>query len=198
MQLKDIKPKTAVKELVVTIGAVDEVKEVRDGSLKIQTLNVFDETGQAGFTLWNDECNKFNVGEKIKLTKGWAGEYQNKLSLSSGKFGKIEKVVDNKPQIKLEGVKPNIKLPVANLPIEKPYNILQRLDVMKHIEDAVALGDEFTLAFPKASLKSYCQWCRTPEGGNLSDLDDGQLMVVYEEIIKQIAEKSLEPVEDLI
>jgi ssDNA-binding replication factor A large subunit len=63
----------------------------RDGGLNSgQNAQASDETGSITLTLWNDDVNKVKTGDKIKITKGWVGEYQGKFQLSAGKFGKME------------------------------------------------------------------------------------------------------------
>ncbi len=90
MKVKDLKAKAAVDEITLTIESIDEPREVRGGSLRVANANGTDDTGSVTLTLWNDEINKVKTGDKIKISKGWVGEYQGKLQLSAGKFGKLE------------------------------------------------------------------------------------------------------------
>ncbi|MGV8151725.1 MAG: OB-fold nucleic acid binding domain-containing protein, partial [Candidatus Nanoarchaeia archaeon] len=53
-----------------------------------------DDSGTIKLTLWNDDTRKYKEGDKIKVTNGYVNEYQGEKSLTSGKFGKIEKVGD--------------------------------------------------------------------------------------------------------
>jgi replication factor A1 len=43
-------------------------------------------------TLWNDDIDRVNEGDSIKITKGWFQVYNGTMQISSGKFGKIEKI----------------------------------------------------------------------------------------------------------
>ncbi|HLP79379.1 MAG TPA: DNA-binding protein [Acidobacteriota bacterium] len=92
MKVKEIKAKAAVDEITLTIESIDEPREVRGGSLRVANATGVDETGSVVITLWNDDINKVKTGDKVKITKGWAGEYQGKIQLSAGKFGKLEVV----------------------------------------------------------------------------------------------------------
>jgi len=92
MKVKDIKPKAAVDEITLTIESMDESREVRGGSLRVANATGVDDTGSVVITLWNDDITKVKTGDTIKITKGWAGEYQGKIQLSAGKFGKLEVV----------------------------------------------------------------------------------------------------------
>ncbi len=92
MKIKDIKPKAAVDEITLNIESIDEPREVRGGSLRVANATGTDDTGSVLLTLWNDDIAKVKTGDTIKIIKGWAGEYQGKIQLSAGKFGKLEVV----------------------------------------------------------------------------------------------------------
>jgi replication factor A1 len=49
-----------------------------------------DETGTIKLTLWNDDIDKINVGDKVHLINGYVNEFQGELQLTTGKFGKFE------------------------------------------------------------------------------------------------------------
>jgi len=92
MKAAEIKGRGPVEELTVKITHKDDVRDVRDGTLKVCDLTTEDDSGRVTVTLWNEDIEKYNVGDTIKITKGWANEYQGKVSVGSGKFGSIEKV----------------------------------------------------------------------------------------------------------
>ena len=92
MQVKDLKDKTQVDEITLKITAKEDAKDVRGGTLKMCNATGEDETGSVTVTLWQQDVDKVNVGDTIKITKGWAQEYQGKLQVSSGRFGQLEVV----------------------------------------------------------------------------------------------------------
>lgn len=49
-----------------------------------------DDSGKIKLTLWNDEVDRVNKGDKVKITNGYCSEYQGEKQLSAGKFGKLE------------------------------------------------------------------------------------------------------------
>ena len=51
-----------------------------------------DASGEITLTLWNDDIDKVNVGDKIKLENGWCSEFKEQKQVSAGKFGKLEVV----------------------------------------------------------------------------------------------------------
>ena len=56
--------------------------KVRNGTLK-------DDSGEVELSLWNEQADQVNTGDKIQITNGWVSEYQGKLQLSTGKFGQL-------------------------------------------------------------------------------------------------------------
>ena len=58
--------------------------------LKVCNAVVEDETGEVKLTLWNDDVDKVNVGDKAKITNGYVSEFNGEKQLTSGKFGKLE------------------------------------------------------------------------------------------------------------
>jgi replication factor A1 len=61
-------------------------------NLKVATATIKDESGKIKLSLWNTEIEKVNVGDKIKVTNGYASEFKGEKQLTAGKFGKIEVV----------------------------------------------------------------------------------------------------------
>jgi len=78
-------------------GTIIEVGEIRSfdkygRELKVANTILKDDTGNIKLTLWNEDCTKFKEGDKIKIVNGYVNEFQGEKQLTSGKFGKIEKV----------------------------------------------------------------------------------------------------------
>lgn len=90
MKVKELKDKGQVDEITIKITAKEEVKDVRGGTLKMCNCTGEDETGSVTVTLWQADTEKVNVGDTIKITKGWSQNYQDKMQVSSGRFGKLE------------------------------------------------------------------------------------------------------------
>lgn len=52
-----------------------------------------DETGgEIKLTLWAEDIQTVNNGDKIKITDGYTNTFKGEVSLGKGKFGKIELV----------------------------------------------------------------------------------------------------------
>jgi len=82
---------------VEVTGVISEVGETRVFSkfgkdLKVANSILTDDSGSIKLTLWNDDVARFSNGDKIKIINGYVGEYQGEKQLTSGKFGRMEKV----------------------------------------------------------------------------------------------------------
>jgi len=92
MFVSDLKPNQAVDEITLEIVDMGEAKEFNNfrGTIRVANAKAKDETGQCTLTLWNDEIEKYSVGQKIRIKNGWCKEYRGEIQVSSGKYGKIE------------------------------------------------------------------------------------------------------------
>jgi replication factor A1 len=92
MAIKDLQPRMGNVELTATVsdkGAVREFNKFgKTGRVCNATLK--DDTGTVSMTLWNDDVDKVEVGDKIQISNGWVGEYQGEMQLSTGKFGQLK------------------------------------------------------------------------------------------------------------
>lgn len=73
------------------VKSKDDVREFDKYGKKLRVCNAIVSDGQDDITLtlWNDDIEKVNVGQKIRIENGYVSEFQGKLQLSAGKFGKI-------------------------------------------------------------------------------------------------------------
>ena len=92
MEIKDIQPNTGNIDLVLKVVEKEDPRSFekfgKEG--RVCNIKVSDDTGDVKLTLWNDDVDSVNVGDKIHLQNGWCSEYRGEKQLSSGKFGKIE------------------------------------------------------------------------------------------------------------
>lgn len=101
MEIKDIEANQGKVDIVATVVSKDEARTFekfgKEG--KVCNAQLKDETGSVKLTLWNDDVDKVNVGDKIHVQNGWCGEYKGEKQLSSGKFGSIEVVGADDPGV---------------------------------------------------------------------------------------------------
>lgn len=99
MEVKDVQPNQGNIDLVLTVDHKGDMRSFEKFGKKGKVCNakVSDETGEIKMTLWNDDCDQVNEGDRIHLQNGWCSEYQGEKQLSTGKFGKIE-VLEKAPE----------------------------------------------------------------------------------------------------
>ncbi|HLC81377.1 MAG TPA: hypothetical protein VJH68_01855 [Candidatus Nanoarchaeia archaeon] len=115
MEVKDIKPNQGNIDLILEVVDKEEPREFEKFGKKGKVCNakVKDGSGAIKLTLWNEDIDKINVGDKIHLQNGWCSEFREEKQLSTGKFGKIEvvksasmEVFSNDPEVFGAGSKP--------------------------------------------------------------------------------------------
>ncbi|MEK6926866.1 MAG: SOSS complex subunit B family protein [Nanoarchaeota archaeon] len=122
MELKDLKAGQGKVDIEVIVDTKAEVRTFNKygKDLRVCNATVKDEAGGSiVLSLWNDDIEKINVGDKIKISSGYVSEFNGQKQLSAGKFGKMEvisgtgakthepkaeKKVDKKPVIDSEEI----------------------------------------------------------------------------------------------
>jgi replication factor A1 len=92
MKVTDLKDRTPVDEIVLKITSKGEPRDVKGGTLRVCDLTGEDETGSVTVALWNEDIDKVNEGDTIKITKGWASVFNDTLQVSTGRMGTLEVV----------------------------------------------------------------------------------------------------------
>ncbi len=94
MEIKDLHARQGDVELVAEVieKAQPRTFEKFGKQGRVCNAKIKDATGTVSLTLWNEDVDKVDVGDKIKISKGYVGEWQGELQLSAGKFGVIEVV----------------------------------------------------------------------------------------------------------
>ena len=99
MQIKEIQPRMGNIEITATVIEKSDVRtfEKFGKTGRVCSAVLQDDSGKISLTLWNDDVDKVNAGDDVKITNGWASEYQGELQLSTGKFGALETVKKSSP-----------------------------------------------------------------------------------------------------
>ncbi len=94
MAIKDLTPRQGKVDLIVEVAEKGDVRTWNKfgTSGRVANAKVKDDSGQIVLTLWNDDIDKVNVGDKIHIINGYVGEWQGEMQLSTGKFGSLELV----------------------------------------------------------------------------------------------------------
>jgi replication factor A1 len=119
-----------IKDLQARQGDVEIVAEVVDKAQprtfdkfgkqgRVCNAKIKDSTGVVTLTLWNDDIDKINVGDKIKISKGYVSEWQGELQLGAGKFGTIEVVEKGTARPEPSMPQPNASQPAPRKNIDE-------------------------------------------------------------------------------
>ena len=95
MKISDLKAGATNVDLEATVVEKQEPREVitKYGKrLNVANATLKDDSGSISISLWEKDINTINVGDKVKVTNGYVGEFKGNPQLSTGKYGKIEVV----------------------------------------------------------------------------------------------------------
>jgi replication factor A1 len=91
VNIKDLR--NGMKRVTVEANVVEkgETREVRsrykDETYNVADAVVADETGSIKLTLWNEQIDQVEVGNKIKIENGYVTSFKGEIQLNVGKFG---------------------------------------------------------------------------------------------------------------
>lgn len=94
MAISDLQANSNANLESVEVTEKGDVREFsRMGQLgRVCNCKIKDESGECDLTLWNDDIDKYSVGDKLKLSDMWVKEWNGNLQVSTGKKGVIEKL----------------------------------------------------------------------------------------------------------
>jgi replication factor A1 len=94
MKIDELKPKCSVDKIDLTIVEKEDprgyISRLGVKGMVCNTVAKDDVGSRIGLTLWNDEIEKINVDDKVRITNGWVKEWNGNLEISAGRFGKVE------------------------------------------------------------------------------------------------------------
>ena len=92
MEIKDLQPRVGKVDIVATVISKDEPRQIEKPNFsgKVCNATIKDDSGEVKITLWNEQCDQVGIGDKIKISNGYVGEWQGEMQLSTGKFGSME------------------------------------------------------------------------------------------------------------
>ncbi len=93
MKISEIQARQGKIDVEVEVISKEEPKEFekKDGNKgKVCGCMIKDDSGEIKLTLWNDDCEKVNVGDKVKITNGYCNEFQGEKQLSASRYGQLE------------------------------------------------------------------------------------------------------------
>ncbi|MCW4017713.1 MAG: OB-fold nucleic acid binding domain-containing protein [Candidatus Bathyarchaeota archaeon] len=90
----DLTPQSKAVNVTAKVVSKSEIRDIpigRDGSAhKVCDALVGDETGVIYLTLWDDNIEKVNEEETIRVENGYVTLFKGNMRLNIGKYGKLE------------------------------------------------------------------------------------------------------------
>ena len=90
----ELTPQSRAVNVTAKVVSKSEIREIpmgRDGSAhKVCDALVGDETGTVYLTLWDDNIEKVNDGDSIRVENGYVTLFKGNIRLNIGKYGKLE------------------------------------------------------------------------------------------------------------
>jgi len=94
MKVKDLRPESKVDVIELVVREKGSVRDFtsRSGSAgKVCDSKAVDDDGdEIGVSLWNDEIERVQANDRIRITNGWVREWRGNMQVSAGRFGKLE------------------------------------------------------------------------------------------------------------
>ncbi len=92
MKLNELQPKQGNINITVEVVEKGDVREfTKFGKTgRVCNATVKDDSGKMKLTLWNEDVDKVNAGDTVKLVNGYVNEFRGEMQLTSGRAGKIE------------------------------------------------------------------------------------------------------------
>ena len=91
----DLTPQSKAVNVTAKVVSKTEVREIpmgRDGSAhKVSDALIGDETGVVYLTLWDNNIEKVNEGDTVRIENGYVTLFKGNIRLNIGKYGKLDK-----------------------------------------------------------------------------------------------------------
>jgi replication factor A1 len=123
MKLSELKSGQGKVDVEVKVKSKADIRQFEKYGKPLRVCNavVEDESGEIAMSLWNDDVDKVNVGDKLKITNGYVSEFNGIKQLTSGKFGKLEVIYGD--SAKKEDSKEAVKEKVKKVKDEEPEEV---------------------------------------------------------------------------
>ncbi|GAG02252.1 unnamed protein product, partial [marine sediment metagenome] len=84
MAIKDLEVRQGDVDIVVEVVEKGEIREFQKFGKTGRVCNakIKDETGEMNLTLWNEQIDQVNAGDKVHVTNGYVNEFQGEKQLT--------------------------------------------------------------------------------------------------------------------
>ena len=94
-QAKNMRNGIDIQGTVERKGEPRTVTRKMGGEIDVCDAYLVDETGgEIKLTLWGDDIPKIHDGSKVKIENGYTNTFKGEVSLTKGKYGKLEVLSD--------------------------------------------------------------------------------------------------------
>ena len=94
MKIADLKGEQSrvdVEGEIIEKGDVRTVNLRAGGTSTVADATVRDDTGTIKLSLWGEQINSVDVGDKIKIENGYTKAFRGEIQLNIGRYGKLSK-----------------------------------------------------------------------------------------------------------
>ena len=93
LKINELRDGTRRVDLEAQVIEKSETREVRsrwtDETYRVADATIEDETGTITLTLWNDQIDQVNVGDRVKIENGYITSFRGEIQLNVGKYGTL-------------------------------------------------------------------------------------------------------------
>ena len=92
-QAKNMRSGVNIEGKIERKGEPRTVNKKAGGTIDVcDAYLVDDQGGEIKLTLWADDIQKVNDGDRVKITNGYTNSFKGEVALTKGKFGQMEVV----------------------------------------------------------------------------------------------------------
>ena len=90
--LKGEQSRVDVEGEVIEKGETRTVNLRAGGQSNVADATIKDDTGTIKLSLWGDQINQVDVGDRIRIENGYTKAFRGEVQLNIGRYGKLVKV----------------------------------------------------------------------------------------------------------
>ena len=93
MKINELRDGMRKVDIEANVIEKSDAREVRsrwtNETYRVADATVEDETGTITLTLWNEQIEQVNVGDRVRIENGYIKSFRDVLQLNSGKYGTL-------------------------------------------------------------------------------------------------------------
>src|SRR5437867_11724312 len=101
MKVKELRPESKVDVIELTIRQKGETRDFssRSGSTgKVADAKAVDDEGtEVSVSLWNDEIERVQANDRIRITNGWVREWRGNMQVTAGRAAHVQGPREDRP-----------------------------------------------------------------------------------------------------